>query len=240
MFTKIIQSIVSLAMILFVQQSFGYAHTYLMIENNCSTDATFTITDDAGNDIYQKTIKPYEYVKTKEILNDNFLFSRTSNFDINYVSKNSSGSVKYELSNDFVIFGEKGANQAVFKDAEGNIEINHRLDGSYEYIWTNYSVNPEMLVKGNLIKPTFTVSACHKEINTSNSLLSGVKRVLIFGDSLSDRGNLYAYSLQLLPKSTPYYRGMFSNGAVWSEQFAKRLSLNNISVSNYAVVEVLL
>ncbi|MFV9925266.1 MAG: SGNH/GDSL hydrolase family protein [Francisella endosymbiont of Hyalomma scupense] len=140
------------------------------------------------------------------------------------------------LSNNFFYFGEKGTNRTLFKDAIGNIEVNHRLHNSgYEYYWTNYSVNLQTLLNGDLIITSFTISACHKEIDIFASLLSGIKKVLIFGDSLSDKGNLYKYSLQLLPKSIPYYRGMFSNSEVWSEQFANRLYLNNIPVSNYTV-----
>ncbi|MED7819726.1 MULTISPECIES: SGNH/GDSL hydrolase family protein [unclassified Francisella] len=215
---------------------FGYAHTHLMLENNCSTDATFIITDTNKKTSFEKVVKPYQYYITKELSNDNFLISTTSHYEISYKSQDSYGSVKYELSNAFFYFGEKGANKALFKDAVGNIEVNHRLhNNNYEYYWTNYSVNIETLLNGSLIKPSFTVSACHKEIDIFDSLLFSVKKILIFGDSLSDRGNLYKYSLQLLPKSTPYYRGMFSNGEVWSAQFANRLYLNNISVNNYAV-----
>ncbi|QIW10688.1 SGNH/GDSL hydrolase family protein [Francisella sp. LA112445] len=218
------------------KQSFGYAHTHLMLENNCSTNAIFTITDKDSGYSFKKVIKPYQYYVTKVLSNDNFLVSTTSNYNIDFKSKNSYGSVKYELSNAFFYFGEKGANKALFKDAIGNIEVNHRLhNDGYEYYWTNYSINIKTLINGSLITPSFTISACHKEIDTFNSLLFGIKKVLIFGDSLSDKGNLYKYSLQLLPKSTPYYRGMFSNGEVWSEQFANRLYLNNISVNNYAV-----
>lgn len=68
----------------------------------------------------------------------------------------------------------------------GNIEVNHRLhNSSYEYYWTNYSVNLQTLLNGDLIITNFTISTCHKEIDIFASLLSGIKKVLIFGDSLS-------------------------------------------------------
>ncbi|MBK2267864.1 SGNH/GDSL hydrolase family protein [Francisella philomiragia] len=219
-----------------INYSFGYAHTKLMLENNCSTDVVFTIKDKNNKSTFTKTLKPHQYYMTKELSNDNFMDSTTSYYDIGFKSKDSSGSVEYELSNGFFYFGQKGANRALFKDPKGNIEINHQFrNEGYEYYWTNYSVNLKTLINGSLITPTFTVSACHQELDIFDSLLFGVKRIMIFGDSLSDKGNLYKYSLQLLPKSTPYYRGMFSNGEVWSEQFANRLYLNNIPVSNYAV-----
>lgn len=40
---------------------------------------------------------------------------------------------------------------------------------------------------------------------------------VIFGDSLSDNGNLYSYLWDTLPASPPYYKGHFSNGPIWAE-----------------------
>ncbi|ORM39104.1 hypothetical protein A2G94_00160 [Francisella endosymbiont of Ornithodoros moubata] len=62
------------------------------------------------------------------------------------------------LSNNFFYFGEKGTNRTLFKDAIGNIEVNHRLHNSgYEYYWTNYSVNLQTLLNGDLIITSFTI-----------------------------------------------------------------------------------
>ncbi len=44
-----------------------------------------------------------------------------------------------------------------------------------------------------------------------------IKNVVIFGDSLSDNGNLYEFMNRQLPQSPPYYEGRFSNGPVWIE-----------------------
>ncbi|KTC86323.1 GDSL family lysophospholipase PlaA [Legionella brunensis] len=41
--------------------------------------------------------------------------------------------------------------------------------------------------------------------------------IVVFGDSLSDNGNLYEYMHQKLPQSPPYYHGRFTNGPVWVE-----------------------
>lgn len=43
------------------------------------------------------------------------------------------------------------------------------------------------------------------------------ERIVVFGDSLSDTGNIYKYMMHLLPKSPPYYKGHFSNGPMWTE-----------------------
>ncbi|QBS09583.1 hypothetical protein E4T55_06755 [Legionella israelensis] len=44
---------------------------------------------------------------------------------------------------------------------------------------------------------------------------------VVFGDSLSDNGNLYNYMWHLLPASPPYYEGHFSNGLLWIEYLYK-------------------
>lgn len=41
--------------------------------------------------------------------------------------------------------------------------------------------------------------------------------IVIFGDSLSDNGNLYEFMKKQIPQSPPYYEGRFSNGPVWIE-----------------------
>ena len=41
--------------------------------------------------------------------------------------------------------------------------------------------------------------------------------VVVFGDSLSDNGNLYELMRHQLPPSPPYFEGRFSNGPVWIE-----------------------
>ncbi len=63
-----------------------------------------------------------------------------------------------------------------------------------------------------------------------------IKKIIFFGDSLSDKGKLYSYSDQSFPKSPPYFKGRFSNGHVWSEVIAKNLKTHfNIESENYAV-----
>lgn len=48
-----------------------------------------------------------------------------------------------------------------------------------------------------------------------------LKKIVIFGDSLSDNGNLYEYMQHKLPQSPPYYEGRFTNGPVWVERLAE-------------------
>lgn len=47
-----------------------------------------------------------------------------------------------------------------------------------------------------------------------------LNKLVVFGDSLSDNGNLYEYMKHQLPLSPPYYKGRFTNGLVWVELVA--------------------
>lgn len=49
--------------------------------------------------------------------------------------------------------------------------------------------------------------------------------VFIFGDSLSDTGNILARTFGFFPPDPPYFDGRFSNGPVWAEYLADQLKL---------------
>jgi phospholipase/lecithinase/hemolysin len=48
-----------------------------------------------------------------------------------------------------------------------------------------------------------------------------IKKIIFFGDSLTDNGNIYETLLHVIPKSPPYFEGRFSNGYVWAENVGK-------------------
>lgn len=50
---------------------------------------------------------------------------------------------------------------------------------------------------------------------------ASLKNMVVFGDSLSDNGNLYEYMHHEIPQSPPYFNGRFSNGPVWVERLAE-------------------
>ena len=52
----------------------------------------------------------------------------------------------------------------------------------------------------------------------------------IFGDSLSDPGNLFDLSGGTIPP-LPYFQGRFSNGPVWSDYLAEDLDLSPVRIS---------
>lgn len=59
-----------------------------------------------------------------------------------------------------------------------------------------------------------------------------IKAIYVFGDSLSDNGNLFSESGDLAPPSPPYFDGRFSNGPVWVEyldDMLPRAALNDFA-----------
>jgi phospholipase/lecithinase/hemolysin len=58
--------------------------------------------------------------------------------------------------------------------------------------------------------------------------------VFVFGDSLSDQGQLFAATGGLFPPF-PYFEGRISNGPVWIESLAPRLGLTTSLQNNFAV-----
>ncbi len=62
---------------------------------------------------------------------------------------------------------------------------------------------------------------------------SSFHTMIVFGDSLSDDGNLSAETQGKLPQS-PYYLGHFSNGPVWVEYLAHELHILPYRTLNYA------
>ncbi len=62
----------------------------------------------------------------------------------------------------------------------------------------------------------------------------GFNQVVVFGDSLSDTGNMYRLTDGLIPPQPPYYEGRFSNGPVWIEYFSRADKPNQQTVINLA------
>ncbi|HNO80278.1 MAG TPA: SGNH/GDSL hydrolase family protein [Phycisphaerae bacterium] len=57
---------------------------------------------------------------------------------------------------------------------------------------------------------------------------------VVFGDSLSDNGNLFAETGGTTPASPPYFEGRFSNGPVWAENLAPLLGANGAAFQDFA------
>lgn len=61
-----------------------------------------------------------------------------------------------------------------------------------------------------------------------------VAQIYVFGDSLSDSGNVFKASQRQFPPSPPYFRGRYADGLVWTEYLAQQLKLNANSNHNFA------
>ncbi len=59
-----------------------------------------------------------------------------------------------------------------------------------------------------------------QQATTQSTLLPPIHRLFIFGDSLSDIGNLQAATLSLMPSTKNYFMGRFSNGDIWIDDLA--------------------
>jgi phospholipase/lecithinase/hemolysin len=54
---------------------------------------------------------------------------------------------------------------------------------------------------------------------------AGFSGLVLFGDSLSDVGNVYNQTFGISPQSPPYFQGRYSNGPLWDERLATDLNL---------------
>jgi phospholipase/lecithinase/hemolysin len=68
---------------------------------------------------------------------------------------------------------------------------------------------------------------------TAQADSTAFSRLFVFGDSLSDTGNLYAMTGGYPPP--PYWNGRFSNGKLWVEYLADSLQMPIAAGDNYAV-----
>jgi len=59
-------------------------------------------------------------------------------------------------------------------------------------------------------------------------------KFVVFGDSLSDNGNLYALVKGYQPQA-PYYFGRFSNGLVWVEIMTNQMNMSPSHLEDYAL-----
>jgi phospholipase/lecithinase/hemolysin len=62
----------------------------------------------------------------------------------------------------------------------------------------------------------------------------GIARLYVFGDSLSDTGNVYRATGKQNPPDPPYFQGRFSNGPVWVERLAEKLGIHRDRITNLA------
>jgi len=55
------------------------------------------------------------------------------------------------------------------------------------------------------------------------------KKIAVFGDSLSDDGNVYQLTNRTYPPTPPYYQGRFTNGKVWLDYVRSKLGVKTFN-----------
>ncbi len=192
---------------------------YLNFENNCSYLNTFQL---SGATSGSYVVAPNHY--TNQFISAGKL---TTNSTANYQVTTQNGSIDLQLMDAWTFNSMTFSN---INQLASNLSSQENV-----FKWHGIPIIGEV---GTFIgTPTFTITSCpYQPLNISNiDLLNNVKRIVIFGDSLSDDGNLLRADAGILPKSTPYYDGMFSNGNPWSMKLKQVIEPSGIALSNYAV-----
>jgi hypothetical protein len=109
---------------------------------------------------------------------------------------------------------------ALALDSGATLEI--AADGTFSY---DPSTSPELssLLLGDSAADGFAYT-----------LAPDFSNVFVFGDSLSDQGQLFAATGGQFPPF-PYFEGRISNGPVWIESLAPRLGLTTSLLNNFSV-----
>ena len=201
--------IVVLILIMFIPMAKADINVNLVLKNNCPYSVKFTW----GNSD-SMVVSEFKRLRT----NSTFSFRQ---------SGDTHGFIKYYDQKDI----ENGA--LVFRTVRKILQEN-----TFEVTAKRGSISidqKEMAWHRWYGTPSFTVTSCPSTIDIQHSqIFSGITRILIFGDSLSDTGSLHKKTWGVIPKSLPYYNGAFSNGEVWSTLLRSELG-GRIPISNYAV-----
>ncbi|ADJ27976.1 SGNH/GDSL hydrolase family protein [Nitrosococcus watsonii] len=83
----------------------------------------------------------------------------------------------------------------------------------------------------NFSLPTFHICLILLVLLDPSRVIASPTHMIVFGDSLSDTGNMFSLSSGALPPSPPYAAGKFSNGLNWVDQVAADYALgvpNNV------------
>nr|WP_199330911.1 SGNH/GDSL hydrolase family protein [Calothrix sp. FACHB-1219] len=71
--------------------------------------------------------------------------------------------------------------------------------------------------------------------NSQSFSQENINEIYVFGDSLSDTGNIFKATNGVYPPSPPYFQGRYSNGPVWVEHLGNKLGLNPSKNINFAL-----
>jgi phospholipase/lecithinase/hemolysin len=71
-------------------------------------------------------------------------------------------------------------------------------------------------------------------VTAASAKAASFSNLYVFGDSISDTGNLFRTTRNLIPPEPFYANGRFSNGPVWVEYLAPKLGLTYNPATNFA------
>ncbi|MBK2124603.1 SGNH/GDSL hydrolase family protein [Fangia hongkongensis] len=187
----------------------------IYVENHCAYPVKFTQTKDHYSDptqnvelaAYQSAL--FNYISTGYLTDTHIVRGMVATADGQELGK-----LLFSLDNGWT------SNDYKLESKMGNIAVDNLSKSWHNWYGT----------------PNITVSTCQDVLDIQNaSLFDDVTRVLVFGDSLSDKGTLFEYTQGVVPDDKHYYNGMFSNGNVWTWHLKNALRSYGISLSNYAV-----
>ncbi|GAP96715.1 SGNH/GDSL hydrolase family protein [Leptolyngbya sp. NIES-2104] len=92
--------------------------------------------------------------------------------------------------------------------------------------------NLAILLIAALIVSTIVIMI-QPRLQTPQVTVQPIDQLYVFGDSLSDVGNVFRATGGQVP-APPYFEGRHSNGKVWVEELASRLNLSGDRVENFA------
>lgn len=91
------------------------------------------------------------------------------------------------------------------------------------------------VLAGVMVGASAIVAVSSPSATAATLSLSSLSQLYVFGDSLVDDGNVFAFTQGTYPASPPYFQGRLSNGPVWVEQLATLLGLPPNPPTNFAV-----
>jgi thermolabile hemolysin len=90
-------------------------------------------------------------------------------------------------------------------------------------------VKKQILIAGIAIFSLIMVVLSNSAQNSNQ-----INELYVFGDSLSDIGNVFEATGRVYPPNPPYFQGRYSNGRLWVEHLASKLKLSPQKTNNFA------
>ena len=89
-------------------------------------------------------------------------------------------------------------------------------------------------VRKILLALTLTLLAFMTSLVFATGRVEPINQLNVFGDSLSDVGQVFRATGEMYPPNPPYFQGRYSNGRFWGEYLAERLHLSSRQTNNFA------